>query len=299
VLLRLQSSCAPHSQIFLIDFRIRRNPAGELRANLMMPNGTATITYDTAAAPMPSTFNPFGPQLSVSASISITVTGLTGSVTAAHLHGPAFFGSTGGVLVSLCNPCTSAGSSGYTQTFLNVSIPTALLSNTASYINVHTAANPNGEARGQLATVVFPTTAAGVNVGDAALNVLQGTTARTFSFTANSLQNVGANTQSQATANFSLTFNPANSSFTISNIVVQNLQSPLTAMHIHGPCLGAPCNADVVYMICGPGGNPCPSATSATVNMLTVTAADAGTFGLYQNITSGMGLYYVNISTIK
>ena len=262
-----------------------------------MPNGTATITYDTAVVPMLSTFSTFGPQPSVSANISITVTGLTGSVTAAHLHGPAFFGSNGGILVSLCSPCTLAGSSGYSQAFSNVSIPTALLSNVASYINLHTAANPNGEARGQLATVVPPAAAAGINVGDAALNVLQETAAMTFPFMASAAQNVGTNIASQANATFSLTFAPATGSITISNIVVQNLQSNLTAMQIHGPCAGGvPCNADVVYVICGSGGMPCPFATSATVNMSTITGPS--TFGLYQSILSGVNLYYMNIHTI-
>ena len=245
---------------------------------------------------MLSTFSTVGPQPSVSANISITVTGLTGSVTAAHLHGPAFFGSNGGVLVLLCSPCTSVPPSGFAQTFSNISIPTALLSSTSVYINLHTAANPNGEARGQLATVVPPTSGAGINVGDAALNVVQETAAMTFPFTASAAQNVGASIESQATATFSLTFAPVTSSIAISNIVVQNLQSQLTAMHIHGPCAGGvPCNADVVYVICGSGGTPCPFATSATVNMSTVI--EPSTFGLYQSILSGVNLDYVNIHT--
>ena len=96
---------------------------------------------------------------------------------------------------------------------------------------------------------------------------------------------------------FSLTFDPATSSITISNIVVQNLQSNLTAVHIHGPCAGSvPCNTDVVYVICGSGGTPCPFATTATVNMSTVTGPS--TFGLYQSILSGVNLYYVNIHSI-
>jgi hypothetical protein len=161
---------------------------------------------------------------------------------------------------------------------------------------LHTAANPNGEARGQLATVVPPTSGAGINVGDAALNVLQETSAMTFPFMASAAQNVGANIASQANATFSLTFAPAISSITINNIVVQNLQSNLTAMQIHGPCAGGvPCNTDVVYVICGSGGTPCPFTTSATVNMSTVTGPS--TFGLYQSILSGVNLYYVNIQS--
>jgi hypothetical protein len=118
----------------------------------------------------------------------------------------------------------------------------------------------------------------------------------TFPFMASAAQNVGANIASQANATFSLTFAPATSSITISNIVVQNLQSNLTAMQIHGPCAGGvPCNADVVYVICGSGSMPCPFATSATVNMSTVTGPS--TFGLYQSILSGVNLYYVNIQS--
>lgn len=160
-----------------------------------------------------------------------------------------------------------------------------------AYINLHTAANPGGEARGQLMTFTNPTFADGVNVGTALLDMLQEPVGTSFSFTANAAQNVGVNIQSQATASFNMTFNPATATITISPIIIAGLSSQLQAIHIHGPCFGQ-CNAPVVFTICGPPGNtPCPSSTSATVNSPPVVGP------LFHSILSGNRMYYVNIHT--
>jgi hypothetical protein len=265
---------------------------GELRANLVLPRGTATITYDTAAVPVLSSFvAPIGSQPSVIASIQVTLTGLTGSVTQAHLHGAAFFGSNGDVFVPLCNPCNPLSLGVFTQTFTNVTIPNKLLEDSSAYINLHTMANAGGEARGQLATVINPTAASGTNVGTSVLDMRQESTGTTFSFTANSAQNVGVNIPSQASASFDMTFNPQIATITMSPIIVQGLTSELQAIHIHGPCFGT-CNAPVVSAICGPPGNtPCPALMSATVVASPITGP------LFHSILRAGGLYYVNFHT--
>ncbi len=280
-----------------------------------MPNGTATIVYDRSAVPSTVTFDaPVGPQLSLSANITIAVTGVTGNILAAHLHGPAFFGSNGLPFFTLCNslfPCNAAVSSAFGQTFANVPIPVVLLTTHSAYINLHTAANQNGEVRGQLSVLVPPTTFPGNNVGNADLDVLQETEKRTFEFTATAAQNHAANILSPARATFSFTFDPSNSGITISDIIFQNLTTELTGIHIHGPCpRDEPCNTNVVYIICMPtSGCPtcdqasatpivaCPAVRSGIVPSRNVSGSRE--FGLYQNILLGRQTYYLNIHTTE
>ncbi len=72
---------------------------------------------------------------------------LTGPATAAHIHLGAM-GVSGNVVVPLCGPCKSPlkGTATLTKALLK-DLKTHKL-----YVNVHTAKNPNGEIRGQLAT---------------------------------------------------------------------------------------------------------------------------------------------------
>jgi hypothetical protein len=76
----------------------------------------------------------------------LTFTGLTGPATAAHIHLGAM-GKPGNVVVPLCGPCKSPlkGTATLTKALLKD------LSTHKLYVNVHTAKNPNGEIRGQLA----------------------------------------------------------------------------------------------------------------------------------------------------
>ena len=70
---------------------------------------------------------------------------LTGPATAAHIHLGAM-GKAGNVVVPICGPCTS-GMSG------TATVSASLLRTIkkhGTYVNVHTAKNPNGEIRGQL-----------------------------------------------------------------------------------------------------------------------------------------------------
>ena len=76
----------------------------------------------------------------------LTFSGLTGKATAAHIHMGAM-GKAGNVAVSLCTPCKS-GVHGTTK--ISRAVKKALAHHKA-YVNVHTAKNPNGEIRGQIA----------------------------------------------------------------------------------------------------------------------------------------------------
>lgn len=80
---------------------------------------------------------------------TITWTGLSGPVVAAHFHGPAPAGEEAGVLVPIPAPYKS----GQHGAVLLSSEQARALQDGQIYVNLHTSALPNGEARAQLAPV--------------------------------------------------------------------------------------------------------------------------------------------------
>jgi CHRD domain len=76
----------------------------------------------------------------------LTFAKLTGPATASHIH-MAAKGVAGNVQVPLCAPCTS----GVTGTATLTAQEITAFKKHLLYVNVHTAKNPNGEIRGQLA----------------------------------------------------------------------------------------------------------------------------------------------------
>jgi hypothetical protein len=93
--------------------------------------GTLTATFDTASKKL---------------SWKGTVSGLSGNATAAHFHGPAEPGKNAGVMVPA--PGVTTGSFEGTATLTDDQAKA--LMNGQTYFNVHTAANPGGEVRGQI-----------------------------------------------------------------------------------------------------------------------------------------------------
>jgi CHRD domain len=75
----------------------------------------------------------------------LTFAKLTGPATAAHIHLGAM-GKSGNVVVPLCTPCKSGmkGTATISASLLKT------IKKHGTYVNVHTAKNPNGEIRGQL-----------------------------------------------------------------------------------------------------------------------------------------------------
>lgn len=76
---------------------------------------------------------------------TLTFSHLTGPAAAAHIHLGAK-GKAGPVLIALCGPCKSPVSG-------SVKVTNAQLTDLTkgkTYVNVHTAKNPNGEIRGQV-----------------------------------------------------------------------------------------------------------------------------------------------------
>lgn len=77
----------------------------------------------------------------------VTYSGLTGPATAGHIHGPAAAGQNAGVKV----PFPTAAASPITGSGTLTADQYADLKGGRYYVNIHTAAHPGGEIRGQLA----------------------------------------------------------------------------------------------------------------------------------------------------
>jgi hypothetical protein len=308
---------------------LRRHLNGVIRADLVVPQGFATINYDTQSLPAISTVgdrtnnsNTFV----IPATVSISLIGMTGSPTMIHLHGSAARGLVGPPLVWLCHkgncpPTLSIPNAGsvisfptpnsYSAVFTNVALPLALVSGRSTYLNVHTVANPGGEVRGQICPQLsFPVT--GNEVTKAfSFSVYQENSRVMFSYTANSQQQLPPSfILSCAKASFNVTFEPnerpnivAFSDITISG----GLTGPLTAVHIHGPCSNSePCDAPVIYFICGAPAAPCPQGTNPTIPGFnldqgqTLASADGSLLiGFLAEVLAGSNLYYVNFHTDK
>ncbi len=78
-------------------------------------------------------------------SYDATYSGLTGPATAAHFHGPALPGANAGPVVPIANPASPIKGQA-TLTDAQVADLTA----GKWYLNIHTAAHPGGEIRGQV-----------------------------------------------------------------------------------------------------------------------------------------------------
>jgi CHRD domain len=76
----------------------------------------------------------------------VNYTGLTGIATAGHFHGPAAVGANSGVALGWANPMTTGMEGSATLTAAQA----ADLMAGKWYANIHTAANPGGELRGQM-----------------------------------------------------------------------------------------------------------------------------------------------------
>lgn len=103
----------------------------EVPPNASAGTGTAEIDYDPASKKL---------------SWKVTYSGLSGTATAAHFHGPAEAGKNAGVAVPIANPNASPVEGSATLTDAQA----ADLVAGRYYVNIHTAANPGGEIRGQV-----------------------------------------------------------------------------------------------------------------------------------------------------
>ena len=116
---------------FADKMKVTLDGKSEVPPNTSAATGTADLDYDPASKKL---------------SWKITYSGLTGPATAAHFHGPAAAGANAGVKVPIANPGTSPVEGSATLTDEQATD----LTGGKYYINIHTAANPGGEIRGQV-----------------------------------------------------------------------------------------------------------------------------------------------------
>ncbi len=120
------------AQAETITFHTTMNGATEVPPKTTNGTGTVTATLDTATKTLTYT---------------VEYTGLTGPATMGHFHGPAAVGKNAGVLVPFHAPLASPIHG--TATLTDAQIADFEAGNV--YANLHTAANPGGEIRGQMA----------------------------------------------------------------------------------------------------------------------------------------------------
>jgi hypothetical protein len=114
-----------------VNFKADLKGSEEVPPNNSSGTGNVTATYDTQSKRL---------------TWRGTVTGMTGNATAAHFHGPAEPGKNAGVLVP--TPGVTTGPFEGSATLTDEQAQHFMAGRT--YYNVHTAANPGGELRGQV-----------------------------------------------------------------------------------------------------------------------------------------------------
>jgi hypothetical protein len=116
---------------FADKYKVMLDAKSEVPPNASTATGTADVDYDPATKKLTWT---------------LTYSGLTGAATAAHFHGPGEPGKVAGVKVPIPGATSSPAEGSATLTDEQAADFLA----GKYYINVHTAANPGGEIRGQV-----------------------------------------------------------------------------------------------------------------------------------------------------
>ena len=143
-----------------LNIHTAANPGGEIRAQLSTSNNYVPfVAWMNGAQSTPSVATSAKGLVSVVLNAtmdtlvcSVLTTGLSGTITSAHLHNGAV-GVAGGVALAF----TVSGPNSASGMATGAAVTTALVNNLLkglTYVNVHTAANPGGEIRGQVYRVM-------------------------------------------------------------------------------------------------------------------------------------------------
>jgi hypothetical protein len=125
----LMSGCPAFAEI--VSYQAALKGASEVPPNDSKGTGAVDATYDTATKKL---------------SWGVTDSGMTGPATAAHFHGPAAVGANAPPVIPLSGSLTSPIKGDATLTDAQA----ADLQAGRLYFNIHTAAHPGGELRGQV-----------------------------------------------------------------------------------------------------------------------------------------------------
>jgi hypothetical protein len=129
--LALGATVALAGPAFAEKMKVTLDGKSEVPPNTSAGTGSADVDFDATTKKL---------------TWKLTYSGLSGPATAAHFHGPAEAGKNAGVKVPIPNATSSPAEGSATLTDEQVADLTA----GKYYINVHTAANPGGEIRGQV-----------------------------------------------------------------------------------------------------------------------------------------------------
>ena len=129
--LALGAAIALTGSAFAEKMKVTLDSKSEVPPNTSAATGTADVDYDAASKKL---------------TWKLTYSGLSGPATGAHFHGPAEAGKNAGVKVAIPNATSSPAEGSAILTDEQAADLTA----GKYYINVHTAANPGGEIRGQV-----------------------------------------------------------------------------------------------------------------------------------------------------
>lgn len=143
-----------HGQTYL-NIHTANHPSGEVRGQVVPILWVAGLSGDAERPnPVNTTASGYGDFWLVGNELTYDVdyTGLTSNATAAHLHGPADDETAAGVLQPLA-PEGALGTSGAFSGTLTLTLEQlAAVADGLTYVNIHTATNPGGEVRGQVAS---------------------------------------------------------------------------------------------------------------------------------------------------
>lgn len=115
----------------MLTMKVPLSGANEVPANTTAGKGEADVTFDTTTRKL---------------AWKVSYSGLTGPATMAHFHGPAEPGKNAPIVVPIPHPNVSGTEGSATLTEAQA----ADLLAGRYYVNVHTAAHPGGEIRGQV-----------------------------------------------------------------------------------------------------------------------------------------------------
>ncbi len=133
-----------------VNIHTANNPNGEIRSQVvplhipMTLNGASEVPTVATSATGSGSLTLLGSQLLY----EINYSGLAGSATASHLHGPADATTSAGVLEPLAAPTGTSGTISGRLTLTPTELGYLLAGQT--YINIHSTAHVNGEIRGQI-----------------------------------------------------------------------------------------------------------------------------------------------------